>query len=420
MVPVENFMAVIDQYRFLSESLARPVSRVVPWLELVFGTFLLLGFMTRVSAAVLTGLLGVFVALLGRAIVLGLSIADCGCFGSGIKLTPHHALLLDTALVLCSAFVFRHAPRVLSLDRRLTACVVAMLLVLTGCVTARTVPEGIGPENLSPLEPSPAGANSVVAKVGGEAIGHGELEEAATADMKSVDQKIYEIKRERLQKMVEEKLWQLEARKRGVSVEALKARAAPDDEAFMAELSEKYPVEFYLEPPRDAISLDETPLQGNPDAPITLVEFSDFECPFCGRVQPTLQDIRARYEDKVRLAFKHFPLPFHRSARQAHLAALCADEQGKFWPYRAVLFQRQKDLSKTALIDYARELGLETELFQACLGEERYAAKLERDFEEASRLGVTGTPTFFLNGRRFSGAQPYRAFEQMIEEELKR
>src|SRR3989338_3567308 len=146
MVPVENFMAVIDQYRFLSESLARPVSRVVPWLELVFGTFLLLVFMTRVSAAVLTGLLGVFVALLGRAIVLGLSIADCGCFGSGIKLTPHHALLLDTALVLCSAFVFRHAPRVLSLDRRLTACVVAMLLVLTGCVTARTVPEGIGPE----------------------------------------------------------------------------------------------------------------------------------------------------------------------------------------------------------------------------------------------------------------------------------
>ena len=102
------------------------------------------------------------------------------------------------------------------------------------------------------------------------------------------------------------------------------------------------------------------------------------------------------------------------------MAALCADEQGKFWPYRAVLFQRQKDLSKTALIDYARELGLETELFQACLGEERYAAKLERDFEEASRLGVTGTPTFFLNGRRFSGAQPYRAFEQMIEEELKR
>lgn len=401
MAPVENFMAVIDQYRFLPLEVARPTALVVPWLELVLGTFLVVGFMTRVSATGVMVFLGVFIVLLGRSILLELPIADCGCFGSGISLAPHQALMLDTALLLCTVLVFTQPPSRLSLDRRLTALVVLLALSWTGCVRS-----GV-----------PVTSN-VVARIGGEVIDMEELDQSAAGRLKSLEQEIYDLKRERLEEMVEEKLWQLEARERGITPEALKKSVAPDQKSFRTDLAKKYPIELHLSPPRQTIHLGETPLAGRSDAPVTVVEFSDFECPFCGRAQAAVREIQSRYPDTVRLAFKHFPLPFHRNARQAHLAALCAEEQGKFWPYRTHLFQHQKDLSKTALLGYAHELGFHMDSFESCLEEERYAATLERHFEEAQELGVTGTPTFFVNGRRLSGAQPFQAFERIIEEEL--
>ncbi|MBI3999249.1 MAG: DsbA family protein [Candidatus Omnitrophica bacterium] len=160
------------------------------------------------------------------------------------------------------------------------------------------------------------------------------------------------------------------------------------------------------------------PSLGNPHAAVTLVEFTDFECPFCALVQPTLNEILKRYPNDVRLVFKNFPLSMHRNAKRAHLAALCAEEQGKFWEYRNYLFQNQKHLASEDLIRYADELGLSQKSFEACLSQEKYASKIQDDLKEALAIGVQGTPAFLINGRLLSGAQPYSGFEKMIEEEL--
>lgn len=166
------------------------------------------------------------------------------------------------------------------------------------------------------------------------------------------------------------------------------------------------------------VQIKSSPSIGNPKAPVTIVEFTDFECPFCGRVQPTLIRVRKTYPDQVRLVFKNFPLSFHRNARQAHLAAMCADDQGKFWEYRNLLFVNQRALKKDNLLQYAAGLGLSPETFSDCLNREAHAKRIEDDFKEAVNLGIQGTPAFLINGRMFTGAQPFSSFQEVIEEEL--
>ncbi|MBI4372198.1 MAG: DsbA family protein [Candidatus Omnitrophica bacterium] len=167
-----------------------------------------------------------------------------------------------------------------------------------------------------------------------------------------------------------------------------------------------------------SIRLKGGPATGNPKAPVTIVEFTDFECPFCAAVQPTLREILANYPDDVRLVFKNLPLPMHRKAKQAHLAAMCADEQGKFWEYRNLLFQNPQRLDKDDLLKRADQAGLSRESFDTCLAQEKYASKIEEDLTEALEMGIQGTPAFMINGKLYSGAQPYDFFEQVIEKEL--
>ena len=169
---------------------------------------------------------------------------------------------------------------------------------------------------------------------------------------------------------------------------------------------------------RFPVETEGSPSTGNPKAPVTIVEVSDFECPFCAMAQPTLQKIRERYPDQVRLVFKHFPLAFHEHARGAHIAAMCANEQGKFWDYRSRLFESQRALEHDQLIQYAQELGLDKAAFVTCLDSEKYLTKIEEDREEVLQYGIQGTPSFFVNGRLLPGAQPFSSFEQLIEEEL--
>ena len=160
-------------------------------------------------------------------------------------------------------------------------------------------------------------------------------------------------------------------------------------------------------------------MTGSKTAPVTIVEFTDFECPFCGAVQPALQQVLQQYPNQVRLVFKNYPLQFHRNAKRAHLAAMCAEEHGKFWEYRNHLFQNQRALQKSDLLRYAEGLGLNLDSFQRCLEEEKYLPRIQEDFKEGLQLGVHGTPAFFINGRLFSGAQPFPAFQEAIEDELK-
>ncbi len=159
---------------------------------------------------------------------------------------------------------------------------------------------------------------------------------------------------------------------------------------------------------------------GSPKAPITIVEFSDFQCPFCNRVVPTIKQLEQDYGDKIRIVFKHNPLPFHKDAPLASQAALAAKEQGKFWEMHDMLFNNQKALTKDDLDKYAQELGLNVEKFKADFESEAIKAQINADKATASDLGATGTPAFFINGRKIKGAQPIENFKKLIDEELKK
>jgi protein-disulfide isomerase len=162
-----------------------------------------------------------------------------------------------------------------------------------------------------------------------------------------------------------------------------------------------------------------SPVLGDPNAPIQITEFTDFECPFCASVQPTLNRIRNVYGDQVQFKFKHFPLPMHRNANSAHLASLCAEEQDRFWEYRFQLFRHQRALNKKLYLGLAKELGLDLAQFETCVGEMRYQFRIDQDMEEAFRAGVSGTPAFMINSNLISGAQPFEVFEQIIDAELR-
>lgn len=163
------------------------------------------------------------------------------------------------------------------------------------------------------------------------------------------------------------------------------------------------------------------PVNGDKNAPVTIVEFSDFECPFCGRYHAQTHPlIVENYVDtgKVKFVFKHFPLNFHASAQKASEAAECANDQGKFWEYHDVLFANQQALSISNLKQYAADLSLDTAEFNSCLDSGEHAAKIKQDLADGQAAGVSGTPSFFINGQKLVGAQPYSAFEQAIEAAL--
>ena len=287
-------------------------------------------------------------------------------------------------------------------------------------LSACAMRNGVSPEFRS------SGGNA--AQVGPLAITAEELDRAVKDDLKGIEAQVYEIKQARLARLIQDKLWALEAREKNVPLSQLQEEAeggAKDEfermsrrQSFLASLREKYPVRAFLKPPRFSIQLEHSPIRGNAQAPVTIVEFSDFECPYCGSVQPAIQEIRRQYPDQVRFVFKHFPLPFHSKAKAAHLAALCAEESGKFWEYRDQLFKNQKALERNDLIRYAEDLGIPSESFKTCLEGEKYQAKIDQDISEGLRSGVNGTPSFFVNGRPFAGGQSAASFQQIIEEEL--
>jgi len=163
-----------------------------------------------------------------------------------------------------------------------------------------------------------------------------------------------------------------------------------------------------------------SPSKGAEKPKIAVVEFSDFQCPFCGRVNPTMQQVQDNYGDSVEIVFKHLPLRIHSKAAAAHAAAEAAHRQGKFWEMHDKIFANQREMSPEKYVEYAGELGLDVGQFQKDVASAEVKAKVDADSQEAAKLGVTGTPAFFINGRFLSGAQPYESFKRLIDEELKR
>ena len=176
-----------------------------------------------------------------------------------------------------------------------------------------------------------------------------------------------------------------------------------------------------LAPPRQEIEvLPEDPVRGPDNAPIEIVEFSDFDCPYCQRATNTLAKILVEYGDQIRFVYKDYPLPSHPNAFKAAEAGNCANDQGQFWPFHDRLFERQGSLDVPSLKTYASELGLDTDAFEACLDSGQYASRVERDLQIGSGYGVSSTPTLFVNGRAVVGAMPYESFVEIIQEELSR
>jgi protein-disulfide isomerase len=350
----------------------------------------------------------------------------------------------------------------MSSTRNLAGLATRTSLLLAGALSASVACAASTPAPAAPAAPG----GDVVAKVDGKAITNAELLKAAEAQLGKLKQQEYDIKKRVLDDMINQMLIDKEAGLRKISAEELvhaevDAKAAdvtdvevngfydankarfPQDKteqelkglirtslqqqkvndrrvAFLAEQRTKYGVQLLLDPPRATIGLGAAAIKGPATAPVTIVEFSDFQCPFCSRVTPTLKQIEDTYGDKVRVAFRHYPLSFHPMAQKAAEAADCAKEQGKFWQMHDSMFGNQGKLAVDDLKARATELGLNAEQFNACLDSGKTAANVATDLKEGTAYGVTGTPAFFINGRFVNGAVPFDTFATVINEELDR
>lgn len=311
-----------------------------------------------------------------------------------------------------------------------------------------------------------AGSGEAVAIVNGVAIPRSELEALVAPQIAKLEEQAYTLRQQQLEELIATRLLADEAKKRGTTVDDLvaseitsKVAAVTDEdvqtfiatnrarlpqnpealapqirnyiaeertkarrEEFLESLRAAARVEVKLEAPpiyRAPIDVAGAPSRGPADAPVTIVEFSDFHCPFCRRVQPTLDQLLQKYPDRVRLVYKHFPLDsLHPRARRAAEASWCAQQQDRFWPYHDLLYKTSADVSDAQLGQLAGQVGLDVSAFEQCLAGGEAAAAVEAHVEEGSRYGVSGTPGFFVNGRFLGGAQPLEAFVEIIEEEL--
>ena len=191
-----------------------------------------------------------------------------------------------------------------------------------------------------------------------------------------------------------------------------KARAA-----FVEQLRKQAQINIMLMPPSAHVDIAKAYTHGDSNAPVVLVEFADYQCPYCQKVNPQIQQLKKEYGDNLTVIFKDFPLPMHHSSEKAAEASRCAGEQGKFWEYHDVLFY-SKEIEVDALKEHARVLKLDGDRFDTCLDSGAEAAAVKKDLDEAKSLGLTGTPSFFVNGHFFSGVVDYAALKDIVNQQL--
>jgi len=311
-----------------------------------------------------------------------------------------------------------------------------------------------------------SGSETLAATVGGVPITMEELDKAASNQLAKIRQQEFQVRNDVLSGMIQQKLVAKEAAARKVSeAELMKAEVdskavAPTQEEvaqyyekmkarmggktldevkgdienalkiqkgnerraqFFTELSAKNEVKILLDPPRATVTLRPgNPVKGPADAPITIVEWSDYQCPFCKRAHPTVEQVLSEYKDKVRFVHLDYPLPFHQAAMPAAEAVHCADDQGKYWEYHKNLYEAPGDLSAADLTKRAADVGLDGAAFKACTDSKKHGGLVKNNYDDGAALGVTGTPAFFINGRMLVGAQPIEQFRELINDELAR
>jgi len=300
-----------------------------------------------------------------------------------------------------------------------------------------------------------------VATVSGETIYDDQLAASVQSQILPLRKQEFDIKKRALDGLIDQKLVEADARKKGLTIEKLletevdskvpepndaelqgyylaqrerfnrplndikdqlrqvlkQAKIQQARQDYVSALRTNAQVAILISAPRVEVAHDPARVKGNPNAPITIVEFSDYECPYCRQVEPTLKGLMTKYKDKIKIAYRDFPLTNHPHAKLAAEASRCAGEQGKFWEYHDQLMS-SSDLQKPALIGFARGLHLDAQKFASCLDEGKYKADVERDQIEGMQAGISGTPGFFVNGVPLVGAQSPDAFIRLIESEL--
>jgi len=314
--------------------------------------------------------------------------------------------------------------------------------------------------------PGFARKSDVAAQVGSKKITISEIDEAIKPELVKIESERYEARKAKLEQMIDEALLTEKAKSLGITKDELvkrevtdKAKTPTDADVkatfdrfkgqaggqaldslaprikemlttqaaamrraeFMGELRKEAKITINISPPRFHVDTAIGHAEGATPAPIVFVEFSDYQCPFCGRSQDTVKKVLDKYEGKILHVFMDFPLTaIHPMAMSAAVASHCAEEQGKYDEYHKALFEKQKELSNDNLKKWAGDLGLDQAKFDACLTSGKYEADIKRSVEAGQKVGITGTPGFFVNGIAIKGAQPFEVFQKTIDEELAR
>jgi protein-disulfide isomerase len=335
------------------------------------------------------------------------------------------------------------------------------VLLVAGCNKARPATTAAAATGTNDMAP-----DTVVATMNGSKITAKELDEKISAQLAQIDEQKHNARKQGLENMINERLVQDEAKKRGMTEDALikaevedkvtppteeeikkfydanqarmggmtydqmKDRLAqylsntPKQAKFrelITKLRDQAGVKITLPaPPKPRKQVAATgPSRGPSDAKVTIVEFSDFQCPFCGRAHDTVEEVMRSYAGKVKLVYRQMPLTqLHPNAMKAAEASLCAHEQGKFWEYHDQLFKNQQALQVDKLKEYATQMGLDGAKFSACLDGNAKADAVKADMKDAEGVGVQGTPAFFVNGVFLNGAVPIDEFREVIDSEL--
>jgi protein-disulfide isomerase len=312
----------------------------------------------------------------------------------------------------------------------------------------------------------PAPKEGLAAKVGSMEITNAELQDGIESELFEAESKVFDIKFNRLKSILLQRYMDKDPRKKGLSndeflekhiaksitisekeIEAfIKDQNIPAEhinpqvrekiknylemerkkeavDGWLAEQTKKTPVEVYIPKPRRPtfpIEIGNAPATGGKDAKVTIVEFSDFQCPFCAKGADVLKALKKKYGNKIKVVFKNFPLPFHNHAEIAAVAGLCANDQGNdyFWKMHDEMFANQDSLDAAGLKKIAKKIGLKADSFEKCLTENKHLAQVKSDIEEGKKIKVKSTPTFFINGQLINGAQPVEVFSEIIDEEL--
>lgn len=314
----------------------------------------------------------------------------------------------------------------------------------------------------------PAPKEGLAAKVGDMEVTNAELQDGIESELFEAESKVFEIKFNRLKALLLQKFMDKDPRKKGLSNDEFLEKYIAKDvnisekeidafikdqnipaehinpqvrekirnylemerkkeavDKWIADQTKKNPVEVYIEKPRRPtfpIEVGNAPVTGGKDAKVTIVEFSDFQCPFCAKGAEILNQLKKKYGNKIKVVFKNFPLPFHNHAEDAAVAGLCANEQGSnyFWKMHDQMFANQDALDTEGLKKTAKKIGLKMDQFEKCLSEKKYLSQVKADMEEGRKIKVKSTPTFFINGQLINGAQPVEVFSEIIDEELAR